>query len=568
MGLQARDWQQWGLDIEPPQRVADVERFDWSESADLVVVGLGGAGVAAALEAVERGLEVVAVDRHDGGGSTRANGGVFYAGGGTRIQREAGEDDSVEEMYKYMKLEVGDVVSDATLRRFCEESVETVDWLLEHGAKLNSKVWKEKTSYPPLDCFLYHPDSSLAAPYAKHAKPAARGHRGYTTNGKKAWGLGGAIYDPLRESALERGLRFHKYAEARQLAVDANGRIVGVRVLQIPAGSREAQRFGHFITRAATWIAALPPSFPLSSLTYAVGRWYLQRAQRIERDHRRSRWIRARRGVLLSAGGFIMNPAMVRHYAPKYVAGLPNGTLGDMGAGIVLGASAGGALGLMERISAWRFINPPKAWAQGLLVNRRGERFVNETLYGASLGDAIVEKQDGKAWILLDAKLRADAFAQARDPRIVPFQRDVAVLNLLFNAVKAPTLDALAAKIGFDAPTLRTTVETYNRAARGEIVDAFEKRADEMASIGDGPYYAIDASIDSRLLPMATMTVGGLRVDESSGQVLDESGAPIAGLYAAGRNAIGLCSNIYVSGLSYADCVFSGRRVARHLAVG
>ena len=154
MSLQPRDWQQWGLEVEPPQRVDDVEHFDWSETADLVVVGLGGAGVAAALEGVERGLEVVAVDRHAGGGSTTANGGVFYAGGGTRIQREAGEDDSPEEMYKYLKLEVGDVVADATLRQFCDESVETVDWLIEHGAKLNSKVWKEKTSYPPLDCFL------------------------------------------------------------------------------------------------------------------------------------------------------------------------------------------------------------------------------------------------------------------------------------------------------------------------------------------------------------------------------------------------------------------------------
>lgn len=558
------DWREWGLDVEPPQRVLDPEGFAWDESGDLVVVGLGGAGAAAALEAVERGLEVIAVDRYDGGGSSTANGGVFYAGGGTRIQREAGEEDTPEEMYKYLKLEVGDVVADGTLRRFCDESVETVDWLIAHGAKFNSRVWKEKTSYPPLDRFLYHPDSSLAAPYARHAKPAARGHRGYTTNGKKAWGLGGAIYDPLRDAALTRGMRFHRYAEARQLALDAEGRVVGVRVLQIPAGSKAAERFGRNIARAATWIAALPPSFPLASLTYAIGRWYLKRAQRIEAAHRQSRWIRARRGVLLSAGGFIMNLAMVRRLAPRYAAGLPNGTLGDTGAGIALGASAGGALALMERISAWRFINPPGAWAQGALINGRGERFVNETLYGASLGDAIVERQDGKAWILLDARLRAEAFRQARDPRIVPFQRDVAFVNLLFNAVKAPTLEALAQRIGCDAATLCATVETYNRAARGEIADPFEKRSEEMAEIGAGPYYAIDASIDSRWLPMATMTVGGLKVEEDSGLVLGDTGRPIAGLYAAGRNAVGICSNIYVSGLSYADCIFSGRRAAKH----
>jgi len=62
------------------------------------------------------------------------------------------------------------------------------------------------------------------------------------------------------------------------------------------------------------------------------------------------------------------------------------------------------------------------------------------------------------------------------------------------------------------------------------------------------------------------MSVGGLKVDEASGLVLDAGGKPIAGLYAAGRNAVGVCSNIYVSGLSYSDCVFSGRRAARHMA--
>jgi 3-oxo-5alpha-steroid 4-dehydrogenase len=562
----ARVGAQWGLQIETPLRVDNPDTFGWDETADLVVVGLGGAGVAAALEGVERGLKVSAIDRYDGGGSSTANGGVFYAGGGTRIQREAGEEDTPEEMYKYLRLEVGDVVEEETLRRFCDESVETVDWLLRHGAKLHASVWREKTSYPPLDYYLYHPDSSLAAPYAKHAKPAARGHRGYMRNGKKAWGLGGAIYEPLRDSALKAGLQFHKYAEARQLAVDPKGRVIGVKALQIPAGSKEAARFGRYVAAAGKWFGVLPPSFPLASLTYAIGGWYLKRAAQIEAQHRQSRWFRAKQGVLLSAGGFILNTAMVQHYAPRYVSGLPNGTLGDMGAGIMLGAAAGGRLDLMDRISAWRFINPPKAWAQGMLVNARGERFVNETLYGASLGDAIMAQPDGKAWIVLDARLRSAAFKQARDPKIVPFQRDVAMVNLLFNSKKAPTLDALANQLGFDRATFRAAVETNNRAARGELADRFEKRQDEMAEISEGPFCAIDASISSKLLPMPTMTIGGLRVDERSGLVKNQAGATIPGLYAAGRNAVGLCSNIYVSGLSYADCVFTGRNVARHVA--
>ena len=60
------------------------------------------------------------------------------------------------------------------------------------------------------------------------------------------------------------------------------------------------------------------------------------------------------------------------------------------------------------------------------------------------------------------------------------------------------------------------------------------------------------------------LTLGGLKVDEGTGQVLNADGAGVPGLYAAGRNAVGICSNSYVSGLSLADCVFSGRRAGKH----
>ena len=63
----------------------------------------------------------------------------------------------------------------------------------------------------------------------------------------------------------------------------------------------------------------------------------------------------------------------------------------------------------------------------------------------------------------------------------------------------------------------------------------------------------------------ATMafTLGGLVVDEESGAVRREHEQAIPGLYAAGRSAVGLCSKGYLSGMSLADTVFSGRRAAR-----
>ena len=66
------------------------------------------------------------------------------------------------------------------------------------------------------------------------------------------------------------------------------------------------------------------------------------------------------------------------------------------------------------------------------------------------------------------------------------------------------------------------------------------------------------------MYPAPVLTLGGLVVDPETGQVLRADGTAVPGLYAAGRSAVGLCSRSYVSGLSIADCVFSGRRAGRH----
>ena len=63
---------------------------NWDEEADIAIIGCGGAGVAAALEASEQKQDVLVLDRFFGGGATAISGGVFYAGGGTQIQKEAG----------------------------------------------------------------------------------------------------------------------------------------------------------------------------------------------------------------------------------------------------------------------------------------------------------------------------------------------------------------------------------------------------------------------------------------------------------------------------------------------
>jgi 3-oxo-5alpha-steroid 4-dehydrogenase len=92
--------------------------------------------------------------------------------------------------------------------------------------------------------------------------------------------------------------------------------------------------------------------------------------------------------------------------------------------------------------------------------------------------------------------------------------------------------------------------------------DPLGKSHDLLHPLEAPPFYALDISVDKRVFPCAALTLGGLRVDETDGAVKTASGS-VPGLYAAGRAAVGIASNHYVSGLALADCIWSGRRAGR-----
>ena len=556
----------WHSLVEAPERIADPETMQWDASTDLVIVGFGGAGVAAAVEAAEVGLKVIALDRSGGGGSTAINGGIVYAGGGTSIQKQAGVEDSPQAMFDYLQGAVQGVVSDATLRRFCDGSATMLDWLIAHGVKFDATRYDSKTSYPPPGFHLYHSDSALAAARAAVARPAPRGHKVWTPGSSRAAiGFGKAITDPLAAAAAKLGVVFQPYSEARRLIQDKSGRIVGVAVLQFDVRNPLVQKYARAQALATQFLLMLPPAFPMAGITRAIARFFQRKADALE-SQRVLRRIRARKGVLLSAGGFVFNQKMVVHYAPKYRHGMPLGNPYDDGSGIRLGQSVGGAIQRLSHFSAWRFIRPPAGLTWGVVVNGRGNRFTDETVYGAAIGYELIEHNDGRAFCILDQDLYEETLKQVKSKELYSFQSDPALLALKFARHKAVSLDALAQKVGFDPATLARTVAAYNKAAIGELPDEFNKAASERRRIARAPYYAIDISVTSKLFPLPVLSLGGLVVDEETGAVCDAAGKSIPGLYAAGRNAIGVCSHLYVSGLSVADCIFSGRRAAAAVA--
>jgi 3-oxo-5alpha-steroid 4-dehydrogenase len=175
------------------------------------------------------------------------------------------------------------------------------------------------------------------------------------------------------------------------------------------------------------------------------------------------------------------------------------------------------------------------------------------------------ENHEGRAWLILDSKLRRAAFKEAFTGGLWAFQSIPAIFLMLF-APRGRTPEKLAMRIGVPPAVLAQTIADYNTAAGGKANDSLGKSTAMMQPLSGPSYYAFEVSANSKTFPCPAITLGGLRVDESNGGVLDNSGRSIPGLYAAGRAAVGIASNGYVSGLSLADCLWSGRRAGTHLA--
>lgn len=534
-----------------PLIVSTAAQIQWHATRQMVVVGLGAAGAAAALSARERGVDVLVLERFGGGGATIKSGGVVYLGGGTRLQKEAGYDDTPEAMFRYLREECGTAVSEPTLRQFCEGSVELLAWLEALGVPFASHPKPPKTSYPRNGVYLYYSGNEGVPARAAVAAPAPRGHR------VKAAGIdsGRELYRVLAEQVESQGAEVWRQSGVRRLITDSSGAVLGVEVWRLPENSEAAQQHRKLMNKA-------------EKVHNFAGGWadrLRQRARELELTAAAPLRIRATQGVVLATGGFIFNRDMVAEHAPNYVEAMRLGATGCDGSGIRLGASVGGVPTRMEKGSAWRFINPPTAWPRGVVVNREGRRFCNEQVYGATLGVAICDHHGGRAWLILDKALRRVAMKEALFGKLWFFQSVPAFFQMLF-APRGKTPEALAAKLGLPPATLSATLKGYTQDQRSPSGDALGKSPDMCAPLNAAPFYALDISANSKTFPCPTITLGGLKVNEQTGAVLDAQGGDICGLYAAGRSAVGVASNGYVSGLSIADCLFSGRRAGAAVA--
>src|SRR5688572_4676285 len=246
-------------------RLGDVQ--SWDIQTDVAIVGFGAAGVCAAIEARSAGATVHVFEVAGGpGGCAALSGGEVYLGGngGTPIQRAAGFEDSTEDLYQYLLMNGGPGADEAKTRLYANRALEHFEWLVAQGVPFKGTYLPGKWLEPLTDDTLVWSGNEDAWPCIQRAKPAPRGH----APSQEGWGAGRLLMDQLAKRAIDLGVNVQYNSRALRLIARADGSVAG---LVVRMDGRECN-------------------------------------------------VRARRGVILCAGGFACNESMIRQYTPGALA--------------------------------------------------------------------------------------------------------------------------------------------------------------------------------------------------------------------------------------------------------
>jgi succinate dehydrogenase/fumarate reductase flavoprotein subunit len=556
---------------------------------DVLVVGSGAGGLSTAVAAAHNGLKVLVVEKEPlFGGTTARSGGWLWIPGNGPARRE-NIDDSAEKARTYLKGEAGEHYDAARVESFLREGPKAVDFFEQNtslqfdlgpffadyhpdspggmpggrsivarpfdGRELGKEI---KRLRPPLKEItflgmmigsgkeLLHFFNVLRSPVSAFyvAKLFMKFVRDMVFHGRPMRLMNGnALVARLAKSCFEKNIPIWTRSPVKKLLKDNNGRIVGAQV-DTPKGSVE---------------------------------------------------IRAKKGVVLSAGGFPQDPVRRKElfaHAPsghEHASPAPSGNTGD---GLRLGEAVGANTNKdLPNAAAWVPISRP-VWADGTLgtfphfvdrskpgviaVTRSGRRFVNEANSYHDFCQAMYKRcteEDTEvcAFFIADHKTMRKYGLGYVKPSPVPFSQHIKS-GYLF---KGNTIADLAGEIGANAEQLEKSIAYFNEHAQNGEDPEFHKGTNAYhRSLGDpehkpnpcvapvesGPFYAIKLVIGD------LGTFAGLRCDENL-RVLDEQGNPLEGLFATGNDAASIMGGNYPGGgITLGPAITFGYVAAKYLA--
>ena len=488
--------------------------YDEVKEADVVIIGAGGAGLSAAIAAADEGAESIIIVEKLGktGGSLNFTSGSM-SGAETIIQELDGITDTKESYIEDILSNGADLGDRELIEIFVDEDVDAIQWLWDHG--LSEYTFSEQNGLKSV----FAPEHQLYS-IQRTYKPKAMDPANYKS----------AVHEILdKEVAAYKNITIDYYTEVTDLLGNENGQVLT-----------------------------------------AVG---------YNSDSQKTVCYEAKKGIIMATGGYSGNPKMMGQYAKhgdKYLVG---GADSADGKGIRIMQTVGAAVDQdklsyiptfpmgLEYAEGKGAIGDVYMWkAGGIYVNQEGMLFINETLDVVVPRETALEEQTNAVQyniftdkIIEDLKAGNAAFMWE-----YYYEPEQGIGHKLVQS--ADTLEELAQIIGVPADALVETVNTYNAAVESGKTDEFGRdfsgtpTAYSVAvnKIEGDKYYAVP------IKALVVMTLGGVTINKDM-QVVDESGSPIPGLYAAGEVVGGIWGKFVSGGTGVMGPVAFGRITGRNV---
>ena len=554
----------------------------WDKEVDTLVVGSGAGGLLSALVAADNHADVLVIEKEAQWGGTSATSGAGIWIPNSDQARAAGFEDNVDDAFKYVRALSKENVPDANIRAFVENASPMLRWVTN-----NTEISYQAFPYPD-----YHAENPGGSP------TGYRTHMPLPIDGKKlgkdvenlrfaspAASLFGYLNWHFDETYIilfrAPGWWWHLTKSLARYWFDWPFRFKSRKDRRLTLGNAllGGLRLAINEKKVPLWLES-----PLEELITEKGKV----TGAIVRHEGKSLRIRAKKGIVLAAGGFDKNQMMRDENAPLYRnATYSGGTGGNTGDSIRAGTAIGADTLNMQ--SAWaapvfyvpgedrgRLCTIERALPGCMMVNQKGERYLNEAasyhIVGQQMARRAAEHGDANpTWFVFDHKYRHNYPVGPLYPIMPDWMQRGEVRGIL---KKGRTIEELAVHMGVQVDALASTVARFNEhAVKGEDPDfhrgeaAYDKMYGDprvgpnpcLAPIAKGPFYAM------QIYPGDIGTNGGLLTDDKA-RVLDASGKPISGLYAVGNNAASAMGESYPgAGVTIGPAMTFGYIAARHM---
>lgn len=516
--------QKWSFEIAPEPITDIAEQID----CELVVVGAGTSGLAAACSGAQSGLNTILVSASTG---PVCRGGSNHCTYSKVMEREGVEPYDAEKFYLSELAANSFRVDHRKWFKFYNNSEESMNWLLDMLAEEGYDAVLEITN---VDDF----DSPTNSPVASHS---------FISADMTMAGVG------------------------QQFAVDTLAKNI-----ETAGGQIFYENIARQLVRGGT------PNGTEGCVEGVI----------CERADGTFAQYNASKGVVLATGDFSRDKDMMTKYCPwvidlidweqaatyDYNFGLqPNDPWGLFhGDGHKMGLWVGAAWQKVFPCApmiqgSWVASSQPYGSHRGLLVNHKGERFCNEDMGGAGEAMQAMQLPNHCAYAIWGTNYAEDAapwyqFGQADGDDPIPVETIIQGWedNVAAGAyVKADTLEEVVEQLGLPVETTMATIERYNELAAAGKDEDFLKKAKYLQGITDGPFYGASTGA-----PVFYTVMGGLRTNENM-QVCTEDDEPIPGLYNVGTMAGDMFANIYnfrMQGHNYGQCLCFGYLTGKYIA--